>query len=452
MLPSARSVSRTGPFLSLLLLAACQSYEPLPLGDAPHLIGDPAMLHHDGVDLTAPLDADGFTRLVLQNDPDLLAGRADHDVARAQVLQAGLLPNPQLAGNYGVLLGGPARFDSWSAGFGEDIKSLVTLSAQRAGARLDAQKVDADLLWQEWQTIGKARLLFVDTVEQGEAHRLLLENRALFAARAERSRHALSAGDIDLATATPDLTALGDLDRQIADLDRQMLSRQHDIDALLGLAPDVQLRFVERIDLPPIDPVAIEGGLQSLPERRPDLAALRLGYGSAEEKFRGAILAQFPALVFGGTGGSDTSHVLTFGPQITMDLPIFNRNQGNVSIERATRQKLHDEYGNRLTAALGEVGALLGEQALLQRQIIAVRTAMAEATGVADRADRAFGAGRIDERAYVDLHSVKLAKQQELVALQQQALEQQVAIATLTGAGMPAISLPYAAQQTAGAE
>jgi len=255
-----------------------------------------------------------------------------------------------------------------------------------------------------------------------------------------------------LPTATPDLTALSDLDRQIADLDRQVLSRQHDIDALLGLAPDVQLRFADHIDLPPIDPAAVEGALASLAQRRPDLAALRLGYGSEEEKVRGAILAQFPALVFGGTGGSDTSHVLTFGPQITMDLPIFNRNQGNIAIERATRQKLHDEYGNRLTAAAGEVTAMLREQALLQRQIGTVRTALVEARGIADRADRAFDLGRIDERAYVDLQMVKLARQQELVALEQQALEQQVAMATLTGAGMPAIALPETPQQTAGAE
>lgn len=445
-------MSRTGPFLSLLILAACQSYEPLPLSDAPQLAADPAMLHHEGVDLATPLDAAGFTRLVLQNNPDLLAGRADRDVAQAQVLQAGLLPNPQLSGNYGVLLSGPASFDAWSAGFGQDIKSLITFSAQRDGARLDAQKVDADLLWQEWQAIGKARLMFVDTVEQQQAYRLLQENRTLFAERAARSRHALAAGDIDLATATPDLTALGDLDKQIADLDRQMLSRQHDIDALLGLAPDVQLRFADHIDLPPIDPAAIEGALAGLARRRPDLAALRLGYGSAEEKVRGAILAQFPALVFGGTGGSDTSHVLTFGPQITMDLPIFNRNQGNIAIERATRQKLHDEYGNRLTAAAGEVTAMLREQALLQRQIGTVRTALVQARDIADRADRAFGLGRIDERAYVDLQMVKLARQQELVALEQQALEQQVAMATLTGAGMPAIALPETPQQTAGAE
>ena len=467
MLLTARPVLQAGLLFSLCsILVGCQSYEPLPLDAAPRLITDPRTLVRTpppgwpssvALDPSAPLDATGFAVLVLENNPDLKSGRADRDIAEAQVLQAGLLPNPQLSGNYGALLGGPANFDAWTAGFSEDIKGLITLSAQRASARLDARKVDADLLWQEWQAIGKARLLFVDAVEQQKLHRLLLENRALFAARAERSRHALAAGDIDLTTATPDLTALGDLDKQIADLDRQILSRQHDIDALLGLSPDVQLRFVDHVDLPPIDPATVESSLSTLPQRRPDLVALQLGYGAQEEKVRGAILAQFPALTFGGTGGSDTSHVLTFGPQITFELPIFNRNQGNIAIEHATRRKLHDEYRSRLTAAAGEVTAMLREQALLQRQLTEVGTALVQATGIADRADRAYRVGNIDERTFVDLQMVRLAKQQELVALEQQMLEQRVAMATLTGTGMPPITVPTSDPpppdpQTAGAE
>ncbi|MDB5363980.1 MAG: TolC family protein [Rhodospirillales bacterium] len=469
MLLTARPGLKASLLFSLCsILVGCKSYEPLPLDETPRLIADPAALVRTvpagwpgagavALDPAAPLDAIGFAVLVLENNPDLKSGRADRGIAEAQVLQAGLLPNPQLSGNYGTLLGGPARFDSWTAGFSEDIKSLITLSAQRGAARFEARKVDADLLWQEWQAVGKARLLFVDTVEQQKLHRLLLENRALFAARAERSGHALAAGDIDLMTATPDLTALGDLDKQIADLDRQILSRQHDIDALLGLSPDVRLRFVDRIDLPPVDPAAIESALSTLPQRRPDLAALQLGYGAQEEKVRGAILAQFPALTFGGTGGSDTSHVLTFGPQITFDLPIFNRNQGNIAIERATRQKLHDEYRNRMNASVGEVTAMLREQALLQRQSAEVRTALVQATSIAERADRAYRVGNIDERTYVDLQMVRLSKQQELVALEQQMLQQQVAMATLTGTGMPPITLstpdqPSPDPQTAGAE
>ncbi len=425
----------------LAALPGCETYEPLPLDTAPRLLADPAALRHAGLaafDPSRPLDADAFVILAVENNPDLRAGRADHAVAQAQLLQAGLLPNPQIGGNYGSLLSGPGTIDSWGASFSQDIKSLITLSAQRSAAEQEARKVDADLLWQEWQITGKARLLYIDTVEQDKLHDLLLEARSLVAARAEHSRRALAAGDLDLTTAAPDFTAAADLDKQLADLDRQSLSRRHEVAALLGLTPDVALRFAGPITLPPID----EAALPDLAAHRPDLVALQLGYRSQEEKLRGAILAQFPALSFGGAYGSDTSHIQTFGPQITLELPIFNRNQGNIAIERATRAKLHDEYANRLDTARGEVLAMLREQALLAAQTTQVKAALAEASRIAAQAEAAFKTGAIDERSYVDLQMTRLGRQQELVALEQQALEQRAALATLTGTGMPAITVP----------
>lgn len=434
-------------------LLGCETYEPLPLDTAPHLIADPSALIHVGrdgrpadFDPSGPLDTEAFATLAVENNPDLRAGRADRAVAQAQLLQAGLLPNPQIGGNYGSLLSGPGTIDSWGASFSQDIKGLITLSAQRSAAEQETRKVDANLLWQEWQVVGKARLLYIDTVEQDKLHALLLEARSLVAARAEHSRRALAAGDLDLTVVAPDFTALADLDKQIADLDRQRLGRQHEVDALLGLAPDVQLHFVDHVALPPMDEAAARQALTDLDKRRPDLVALQLGYGAQEEKLRGAILAQFPALSFGGSYGSDTSHIQTFGPQITLELPIFSRNQGNIAIERATREKLHDEYANRLDAARGEVAAMLREQALLAVQTTQLDMALAEATRIAEQADAAFKAGRIDERSFVDFQMTRLSRQQELVALEQQALEQRTALATLIGAGLPAITLPAPGQ------
>ena len=108
-------------------------------------------------------------------------------------------------------------------------------------------------------------------------------------------------------------------------------------------------------------------------ERRPDLVALQLGYRAQNAKLRTAILSRFPNLMFGVTGGSDNANVRNFGPQITLELPIFNQNQGNIAIETATRQQLHDEYAARLTAAFGQVRAMMAEIELLSRQLEAVR-------------------------------------------------------------------------------
>jgi outer membrane protein TolC len=191
-----------------------------------------------------------------------------------------------------------------------------------------------------------------------------------------------------------------------------------------------------------IDPKLVMRALEDLADRRPDLIALQLGYRSQDEKFRGAIVGQFPALTFGPSYSRDTSDVRSFGPQLTMDLPIFDRNQGNVAIEKTTREQLRAEFEARLSAAHSEVLASLATQRLISRQLDEERAEMPVLQGFAKQAESAMNAGNIDERAYVDLVSANYAKQQAILALEQLLLEQEVAIATLIGAGMPRAAMP----------
>jgi outer membrane protein TolC len=228
----------------------------------------------------------------------------------------------------------------------------------------------------------------------------------------------------------------------VDDAQRQLLNRRHQLNALLGLTPDAAVPLASSVDLPPLDAESVVQMLPSLPIRRPDLIALQLGYGAQDAKLRAAILAQFPNLTLGLVSGSDNSNVRNIGPQITLDLPIFDRNQGNVAIERATRQQLHDEYAARLTAAVGQVRAMLSEIQQLEQQLARAQRNLVNTTRIAAQAEAAFAAGNIDERGYVDLVTARFTKEQEIVNIEQLLLEQRVAIATLIGAGMPQIAIP----------
>jgi len=425
-----------------LAVAACATFTDLPLPARPGLAGSLAALHHVRVNVAAPLSVSEVALLAVQNDPDLRAGRAQHGVAEAQLLEAGLLPNPQLTGSVLSVVAGPGTTTAWTAGISEDIRSLITLSSRSDAARNAAAQVDAQLVWQEWQVVSQARLLAVDLIEGVRSLGLLQRSRDLFASRYERSRRAVAAGNETVTAATPDFAALQIIKTQINDMERQQLSRRHQLNALLGLAPDVAVPLRDAPDLPPWDPDAVNRVLATLAERRPDLIALQLGYRAQNAKLRTAILSQFPNLSFGVMGGSDNSNIRNFGPQVTLELPVFNRNQGNVAIERATRQQLHDEYTARLTAAVGQVQGMMAEIAQLSRQLETARHDLALATRTAAQAEAALRAGNLDERSYVDLVSARLTKEQEIVTMQQSLLEQRVAIATLVGSGMPPVILP----------
>jgi outer membrane protein TolC len=431
--------------LALLLcvaLAGCSAAVPLELPRQAHLAPDVGSLRHEGVLITGPLTVTEVATLVVQNNPELVAIRAQQGVARAQVLQAGLLPNPQLTSAYLPLVAGVGTTSAWNAGVGEDIRSLITLRSARRAALASADQVDAQILWQEWQDIGQARLLSVDIIEAGHSLALLRQTSALLASRYRNSQRAMNAGNETLTSSTTDLAAWRAITTQIHDQERQQLARRHQLNALLGLAPDVMVALTPKPDIPVLDPRAILEQLPALADHRPDLIALQLGYQAQNAKLRTAILSRFPNLSIGITGGSDNSNVRNMGPQITLELPIFNQNQGNIAIETATRQQLHDEYSARLTAAVGQVQALVAEIDLLTRQLAGVKRELADARQVAETADVAFKNGNIDERSYVDLVNTRLVKEQEIVTIEQSLFDQRVAIATLIGAGMPAIILP----------
>lgn len=418
-------------------LAACARYGPLPLPAKPDLAGSLIGLRHGGVSFDAPLSVSEVAVLAVQNNPDLRAVRAQHGVAQAQLLQAGLLPNPQATGAILPLVAGLGTTTAWNAGLSEDIRSLITLSTRRRSARESAKQIDAQILWQEWQVIGQARLLAVDLIEGERSLRLFVEARDLLAARAERSRRALAAGNATVAATTPDIVALQAARVQVDDLQRLQLSRRHQLNALLGLAPNVAVPLNATPDLPSFATGTVERLLPTLTERRPDLVALRFGYAAEDAKLRTAIVSQFPNLAFGVTGGSDNSNIRNIGPQISPELPIFNQNQGNIAIERATRQQLHDEYQARLDAAYGAAARLLTELQQLEEQYRASTAGTDQLRATVRTVDQAYQAGNFDERSYVDLRGSLLAKEIEAVKLEQVLLEQRVILRTLIGSNLP---------------
>ena len=433
-----------------LVLTACQTYEPVPLDDSPDLLPDVASLKISPSELplpelgshpfdpSRPLDMDEVAMIAVVNNPDLKAMRGQVGVAEAQAFAAGLLPNPQLSVAYGVLITGVgATTSSATATLGEDIVPLLTRSARRRAASANERSVRLNLLWQEWQIVSQARTLFARAVELDRQRALIDEYRKLFSDRYQSSNTAMQQGNEILPTVVSDLAALQAVETQLHDIEQTILKNRHDLNALLGLAPEVQLRLADKVSAPAIDTPKLTAILRDLARRRPDLLALMAGYEAEEEKLRQAIIEQFPKLNVAPNYTNDTTPVYTAGPTLTISLPIFDRNQGNIAIERATRQHLHDEYQARLDTAYGAASRLITELQLIEAQYQASRASIRRLRDAAAVADRAYAAGNLDERSFVDLHASLLAKEIESLKLEQTLVEQRIVLQTLIGSDIP---------------
>jgi outer membrane protein TolC len=419
-------------------LAGCSSYRPEPLDRMPNLAARASDLVGEG---GRPIALPDLDRLVLRNNPDLRAARAKLGVATAQVIEADLLPNPQIGLSYPFYLAGPNGSDAFSVSVAQDLRSILLRPTRLEIVGAAAAAINASLLWQEWQTLGKARLLLVDIVSGERAEKALQRNRKFLQERFDLTSAAIKQGNAPLATLSPDLVAVGDIEKSYDVLERLQLSRRHQLNALLGLAPDAPLPLAGASETPHIDAQRIRRDLANLADRRPDLIALQYGYRSEDAKLRQAILLQFPNLAIGLVGGRDSSSIYSFGPQASFELPVFNRNEGAIAMEQATREELNREFNARLTAAAGEIGALQSEQALLARQLADIEPRLKEAHLIAGKAEAAFKQGLFDERAYVDTQVAQLMREEEKIGVQQALLDGQVELATLIGAGMPQASI-----------
>ncbi|MCW2273677.1 hypothetical protein GJ654_04460 [Rhodoblastus acidophilus] len=413
-------------------LCGCESYSPRPL-NLTAVPQNPPELQKGGRLSFRDLD-----RLVLEHNPDLRAARAKLGISRAQLMQAGALPNPQFSVAAPFFVGGGDGVSGYGLGLSQDLKSLVLRPAKIEAAANAAAEIDAALCWREWQTIGTARRLFVGLAMGERAQNLFSRTRKLVEARFARASQAMNQGNAPSALLSPDLRAAAEVQKLENDLQRAQLARRHQLNALLGREPEAPLSPVGAT-APPLNAARVRENLQSLAERRPDLIALRYGYQSQDARLRQALLAQFPNVTFGLAGGRDNNGLFTIGPQATLELPLFDRNEAAIAREQATRETLRLEFEARLTATTGEISALLSEQALAERQLADLKRRMTSARAFAKQADAAHGKNLLDDRSWQETQLTLFTLEREELELEQSLLVGQAALATLVGDGLPRI-------------
>src|SRR5947199_9487647 len=88
---------------------------------------------------------------------------------------------------------------------------------------------------------------------------------------------------------------------------------------------------------------------------------------------------------------SDTTNVHTTGFIVAVDVPIFDRNQGVIANERATRQRLGDEDNQGVFEARSDIATAIADIRSLDREIAAEEETHAVLAGLARSDDMPEG-------------------------------------------------------------
>lgn len=455
MSSNSRAATFFGATATFGLLAACQTYQPSPLDsdgvesvlNGPTRSGAPAdqatsplQLARVQLDTFGPLSAQDVGVLAVLSNPELIALRTRQQIADAQIFASGLLPDPQLSLNVDRVLSPPGvgLVSAYAGGLSlEGLAKLLTHRVDRDVTRHAAEALRLDIAWAEWNTAGNARLLAARLQYQVQARELAIEASHLAAQMREASSLAATRGDLKGDELQTQRATFVDATLRAEAASRDAEATRLELNRVLGLRPDATLRLASptaanEVTLAP----ALELYDKARHERL-DLRALMEGYASQEAGLKRAVLGQYPRVIIGVNRARDTSAVHTWGGSVAFDLPLWNRNRGEIAIQKAARAVLQAEYAARLHQTRAEIVALRdGLEADLK--VLPELRVEVEALGrLAAGYEAANAQGDLSRLSVGAARLSILDKRLAVLGLEQSCSERRIALAVITGVALP---------------
>jgi len=383
---------------------------------------------------------DEAAAIALYSNPALRAIRDRRGLAAAQVIQAGILPNPVVSYARDFVTGGntAGTVTGYNLTAAWEFTGLIPYLPRQTAARKSFQSVDLDVAWQEWQIAVNARAavyrlmgLDAQVAQAREATEGLQQSSdAMRKAVDAHEKTVLDLAAVESATQDSRATMLA--------LEQEFEKQRLGLNKILGVEPETKVALRTGLTLPTrLAPPSQRELSDNVESRRLDLLGLRQGLESQDATVRAAILAQFPKMSVAFVKASDTTNVHTTGFNVAVDVPIFDRNQGNIAAERATRQRLRDEYNQRVFEARSDIAGAIADIHLLGRQIAAAEEALPLLEKLVSSAQSAVEQRNADVLSYYTARSNLLQKRIQLIKLEEQLLEAHTALEIASGRYLP---------------
>ncbi|HEY1685676.1 MAG TPA: TolC family protein [Tepidisphaeraceae bacterium] len=437
--------------LLLGLVAGCQSYHAMPLSQqvvrerlAPISLSilcvHASAIRHPLLPAMKFNPNDGLTPeeaalVAVVANPELRAERDQRGIASAQLLQAGLLPNPQLTASVDVPHGAdPAdSFTAYDVGLNWDITSLISHDQKKQAARAQAASVDLDIAWAEWQVAETAKTAEYDVLSLTQQLENAKKIDAQFSNNLSVIQQAVNQHQRTLLDLSAAQVASQDAHAVTLSTERDLSHARLLLNHALGLTPTTKIPLSDTALPARLEPPSSAQLLTGLEDRRLDMLALKKGYASEDATLRVAILEQFPKINLGFDVARDTTNVNTVGVGIAIDIPIFDRNQGAIALEKATRQKLFDEYVSRVFDARSDIATASADIRSLNTQIAAANSTIPQVRQLVQTYQSALQQGNADILSFYNAQSELEQQEINVQKLKQELVENWIALEIASG-------------------
>ena len=294
--------------------------------------------------LASELTPESAVEIALFNSPGLQGTYERLGIAQAELVQAGLFPNPILHASvrFGISGPGPGAELSFLQDF---IRMLeAPLRKRVAAAEFESVKLEVAQAVIDLAASVKAAFYSLQGAEQMlELRQSVARATELSAEIASRQHEAGNITDVDLGNERA-LAQEAKLDLSRAEAD--LLADREELNALLGLwGPNTAWKIARRLPGLPAEEAPRRGLETRAVSQRLDLAAARQAVEvQARSLGLSRVTALFPDGVFGGEAEREPDGEWSVGPAIETSVPIFDQGQAAVGRVAAELRERHRRY------------------------------------------------------------------------------------------------------------
>jgi cobalt-zinc-cadmium efflux system outer membrane protein len=382
--------------------AAASLPEPRPLGRdlAVELSAAEGLVPPPGGNPAGELTLRQALAQVLLRNPGLAAFSLEVRAREAQALQAGLLPNPELALEMESFAGSGELSGFDAAESTVSLSQLVELGGKRdkrrTAAALEAKLAGWDYEAKRLDVLTDAAKAFVEVLASQERLAQATELAALAESFYQTVRARVEAGKVSPVEQTRAQVAVAAARLDAGRAERSLAAARKSLAALWGDGePAFSLAVGALADMEPV-PAAERLAAQIV--QNPDLARWAT---ETEQRRAGLALARagaIPDLTVGfGVRNDQASGDNALVTGISIPLPVFDRNQGGIAAARAALSKSrHEQHSVRsqaltsLAASCRDLASAYAEGVILQEQILPAAESAFEAATLGYQAGK-FG-------------------------------------------------------------
>ncbi|MCX4246433.1 TolC family protein [Paraliomyxa miuraensis] len=432
-----KAIARSSMALALGLLTACATTSPAgPRGEASELLAQRAGVE-DAISpeqdeqsrtrvrqrvralLAEPLSAERAVQVAMLNNRELQATLEELGVAQAELVEAGLLENPVIAGDLvfstrGNGLGGGLSLS-------QSLLSVFLIPAKRRVAKARLQHAIV--------TVAHEALVLVRDVKVAHAEvwaaaaTVQLHRTRVQAAEVadELAAKQLEAGNLPPLDRAFHGAALDEARLELAEAEVELVAAREALSRLLGLwGSDVAWTVADApVELPPAEPEPSALEARAVSERL-DLSAARFEVEAMERAVqlrRRGVIPQLEAGVESRNEvGDDEGHEWVLGPSLAVELPIFDPGHADLARLRAELRRAQHLLQHRAIVVRSEVREHRAALAMARRSVSYMHEqALPRQAQIGDLALQQYNAMLIGTYELLQLRAEALAVQEDAV-------------------------------------